>query len=833
MDEIADQDDTRQPWGSTARPTDPEVGLVDLVMAAAETDSSLSEECRLLLLSVLTGDEELEADLIGGTRASARPAVSGADSSPAAGAYLKSIKVAGFRGIGPEAALDLHPAPGLVVVAGRNGSGKSTFSEAVEVALTRTSYRWRNKNAPWRAGWRNLHVSDPCRIRVELAEESIGITTVGVDWATDDELDDGTFWVQRAGQRRDLSDDPLGWAGPLELYRPLLSYDELGGILEAQPSQLYDKLSTVLGLTAITDAQDRLDAQVKETGAPRREATRLVEQAHTDLAGSADSRAREALELLRSRRPDLGALERLATGVSEPPSGDLVTLRTLASIAIPSLDEVRAAVAEWEAAQHSLAQSAGEETDALVRRISLLTHAVKHVQAAGPGACPVCGVGELDEAWAEHARREVDELNDQTATLRDARDRNRAAVQRLRTILPPMPSALIAELREDVAGRVETANAWQAVAEIDVLAADGPPRLRDEYSALVNQIAELRKAADAERQRREDLWAPLARKLAEVVGALRRADAADERGAIARTTATWLKTHANQLRNERLQPIADEAREVWLLLRQESNVDLGAIELEGSKTRRRATVSATVDGHEAGALTVMSQGELHALALALFLPRATMPASPFRFVMVDDPVQAMDPAKVDGLARVLDRIGKTHQVIVFTHDDRLPEAVRRLGVDARILEVERAEGSRVEIVNASDPAQRYLSDADAVAKDPGADDDVRRRVIPVLCRLAVESACRDLFMARRFARGDARAEIEAAWEAATGSREKLAIALNDDRRADIRGWLANGRRRQAAMGVIGSGSHDGLTRDPIGAVRDVSVMVEALRTGRR
>jgi hypothetical protein len=201
--------------------------------------------------------------------------------------------------------------------------------------------------------------------------------------------------------------------------------------------------------------------------------------------------------------------------------------------------------------------------------------------------------------------------------------------------------------------------------------------------------------------------------------------------------------------------------------------------------------------------------------------------------MVDDPVQAMDPAKVDGLARVLDRIGKTHQVIVFTHDDRLPEAVRRLGVDARILEVERAEGSRVEIVNASDPAQRYLSDADAVAKDPGADDDVRRRVIPVLCRLAVESACRDLFMARRFARGDARAEIEAAWEAATGSREKLAIALNDDRRADIRGWLANGRRRQAAMGVIGSGSHDGLTRDPIGAVRDVSVMVEALRTGRR
>src|SRR5918994_3502169 len=122
---------------------DPEAGLVDLVMAAADDDPTLDDDSRLLLLSVLTGDEELDAGLDSATRASARPAVSDTDTSQAAGAYLKSIKVAGFRGIGPEARLDLHPAPGLVVVAGRNGSGKSTFSEAVEVALTRTSYRWR------------------------------------------------------------------------------------------------------------------------------------------------------------------------------------------------------------------------------------------------------------------------------------------------------------------------------------------------------------------------------------------------------------------------------------------------------------------------------------------------------------------------------------------------------------------------------------------------------------------------------------------------------------------------------------------------------------------
>jgi len=82
-----------------------------------------------------------------------------------------------------------------------------------------------------------------------------------------------------------------------------------------------------------------------------------------------------------------------------------------------------------------------------------------------------------------------------------------------------------------------------------------------------------------------------------------------------------------------------------------------------------------VDGAPGAALGVMSQGEVNALALSVFLPRATVSASPFRFLIIDDPVQAMDPAKVDGLARVLEDVSRTRQVLVFTHDDRLPEAI--------------------------------------------------------------------------------------------------------------------------------------------------------------
>jgi hypothetical protein len=60
----------------------------------------------------------------------------------------------------------------------------------------------------------------------------------------------------------------------------------------------------------------------------------------------------------------------------------------------------------------------------------------------------------------------------------------------------------------------------------------------------------------------------------------------------------------------------------------------------------------------------MSQGDINALALSIFMPRATISSSPFRFLVTDDPAQAMDPAKVDGLARVLRKVSPSRQVLV-------------------------------------------------------------------------------------------------------------------------------------------------------------------------
>ncbi|MBK7402684.1 MAG: hypothetical protein IPJ34_42270 [Myxococcales bacterium] len=62
------------------------------------------------------------------------------------------------------------------------------------------------------------------------------------------------------------------------------------------------------------------------------------------------------------------------------------------------------------------------------------------------------------------------------------------------------------------------------------------------------------------------------------------------------------------LRDERFAPIAEHAQEIWALLRQESSVDLAAVRLEGTGTRRKVSLDVSVDGQEGVAVSVMSQG---------------------------------------------------------------------------------------------------------------------------------------------------------------------------------------------------------------------------------
>src|SRR5262249_8025838 len=298
---------------------------------------------------------------------------------------------------------------------------------------------------------------------------------------------------------------------------------------------------------------------------------------------------------------------------------------------------------------------------------------------------------------------------------------------------------------------------------------------------LRRAVDALREAAAAELARREDRWRPLAVQLAQWMAVARDAVRGGAVIPAIKAAEKWLKETSGELRDERFAPIAGRAQEICDELLRGSNVKVAQIHLTGTASARRVDLDVTVDGVASAALGVMSQGELNALALSLFIPRATLEESPFRFVVIDDPVQSMDPARVDGLARVLQAAAAARQVIVFTHDDRLSETVRRPALPATIIEVTRRENSVVEWRRALDPVKKYLDDAIAVAKTAGLPDQAARRVIPGLCRLGVEAACMEAVRRRRLAKGENYAAVEKLLaDSSHGLTRLVALTLFDD-----------------------------------------------------
>jgi hypothetical protein len=422
----------------------------------------------------------------------------------------------------------------------------------------------------------------------------------------------------------------------------------------------------------------------------------------------------------------------------------------------------------------------------------------------------------LDEGWRDRAEQEVARLTALAAAAREARNEADSARARARDLFLPVPAALTG-LQVGLADPGPARDAWAAwIKHPD---GDGPERLRmlaahieQAWPTLGDAVTALGAAAEGELRTREDRWAPVA---AEVAAWCQRASAAETAAQAVpalQAAITWLKNATDDIRNARLEPLGDRAREIWAQLRQESNVDLGVIRLSGSGPRRQVDLKVTIDGSPGAALGVMSQGEVNALALSIFLPRATVAASPFRFLVIDDPVQAMDPAKVEGLARVLEDVARSRQVLVFTHDDRLPEAVRRLGIPARILEVTRRPESVVQVRQALTPVERLLKDADDLCLDDTVPEHVAAQVVPGICRLAVEASFTDAIRRTQLRAGKRHAQVEAEIEAANTLTKRAALAMFADasKGGDVLSRLKAWHRSAAdTYQALNKGAHHG------------------------
>ena len=757
------------------------VGLLDEVAQLLAADPSIDPGTAELVLAALTGEAQLAASLRG---KSPSPATAADEAVEPVGAYLESLIVEGFRGIGQRTALALSPGPGLTLVVGRNGSGKSSFAEALEVLLTGTNQRWASRAAAWKEGWRNLHHDDPCVIEARMSVEGHpGGAIARRAWMADADLDDSSATAQLHG-RRIAPLASLGWERDLAAFRPFLSYNELGSMLEEGPSALFDALASILGLDELVECERRLRETRLEAERARKAADASKKAALIILGETGDERAAACMAALREKPADLNAIEAILGGQVPTPEGDagrLVVLERLLTLAAPDAATVHDQVGLLRRAQVGLDQLGGTDAAHAYALAELLEKALALHTEHQDADCPVCGTpGVLDMSWRTHTEQEVTRLRGQAEAagqvIAIADEAHRRGLALISPVPPVFDQAEAVGL--DAQAVVDAWRTWDA-APLEGLAALAD-HLEQHAESVDEAVAGLRTVAARLKAEQDDAWKPAAEAMAG--WAVTKRAARDAAGALPmlKSAEQWVKATTAQLRADRFAPIREQAQDHWRTLSRGGSVALDDIRLEGSATRRRVQLDVSVDGVAGVALGVMSQGELHSLALSLFLPRAMLSESPFRFLAIDDPVQAMDPARVDGLALVLQSVAQYRQVIVFTHDDRLPEAIRRLRVDATIVEVTRRPNSVVELRPALDPVERSLSDARSVAKSERLPEAVARRVIPGLCRQALEAACIEAVRRRRLAKGAAHDQVEIALEDADRLTDKMALALFDD-----------------------------------------------------
>jgi energy-coupling factor transporter ATP-binding protein EcfA2 len=797
--------------------------VVDRIAANPPPDGSGD-----LILGAFQGGDSVDAAL-GGAAGSAVTVGTGArvPALPTA-VYLTAIEVEGFRGIGPPTTLAIDPGPGLTLVIGRNGSGKSSFSEALEMVLLGTNQRWEQRVKVWRDGWQNLHhrhTRVAARFIVEGRRRPLDIARTWPDGAG---VDGSTLTIDGKA----APPDALGWAQQLAGYPPLLSHNELEHALDREQSKLYDALAGILGLGDLAAAQ----LVLREARLDREHGVKAARDALPALLGllerTSDPRAGAVRTALAAKTWDLDAVASTVGG--EAAGDERSVLRKLRDLAgLPVLDRLRlnTATAELRDAHAVAEKSRGTDAGRAHELASLLQQALDVHAHAEDERCPVCGTeGVLTYQWRVQARDEVSGLRADAEAVRRARDMLGNAIRQAHQLVTATPTALrdAAGAGVDTAPAIELWERWGTVAaDEDALAlashldTHGPP--------LIAAIADLRRAAVAELERLERAWRPAADAIALWLPLGRRAQAAEHEVSRLKEAEHWLREAHDELRDERFRPIAGAVQENWTELRQDSNVTLGELRLRGAAAQRRLSLDVKVDGEDGSALGVMSQGELNCLALSLFLPRASMPESPFRFVVIDDPVQAMDPAKVAGLATVLARAAKQRQVIVLTHDTRLADAMRALDIAATVVEVVRREQSVVELRRIQDPVQRYIDDAFAVAMSRDVPIEALR-VIPGFCRLALEAASSLTATRQLLHQGKTYADVQATLELPTTLNMWLALALlgDADRSGDVTGFLH--RQHPWAVDAVKECNHGTHTGTWHGDVRAFIRSVERLTT---
>lgn len=626
--------------------------------------------------------------------------------------YLASILVEGFRGIASgidqrAADLPLEPQPGLTLVYGANGSGKSTFVEALDVLLTGNTPRFVGRGHEWRSAWANAHSPEQGQIDAEFVVENQGPQreTVTRDWTAADlsaaaiEKDKSPWDSVRKGFLWDPVQTIAGLdvVGAIDEFRPILGYGELG--------PLFDE-SQHLG--KVTPFAQHIWARAN------------IRDGTTDALW----------EFLNNQKPYYNYAD--------------------------SLDSLLSA---WQQCLFFWLQSEQLQDGEILRSvIGDVTERATFEQATFRSPS-----GWNWQAFAEYVRTQ--DPSDEFFTTHDIFTPNLLEVARAYgpRFSDTTRKSIVQSIRESYED-------------------DAGHSIEDEDSHVAR--------GQADRQVREFFsYTPRLRSYAEMI--------LDE-------------THG-----ARLEQFSQRVSNFWRKIRRNSAVRFEALSLQRHRRSEprgyrmpeqglRVALGLTIDSNRTIVRGALSQGELHSLALSVFLPTLMRPESPFGFAVIDDPVQTMDEYAVDGLAEVLRDVAEELQVIVFTHDKRLIEALRNQDIDHTLINVTRGDRSRVECEPVYNPVTQRLFDARREAERQRGQSRLSLTHIQDVadhCRRAIEAACMRARRQELLSEEKTGVEIKNAMDNALAGRNittrglmALAIFGDFDKHGDVRDHVAKHER---------------------------------------
>lgn len=655
---------------------------------------------------------------------------------------ISRIAVTGFRGASPDPGvplvIDLPPCPGLTVFHGENGSGKSTIAHALTAAL-HPDYQSEPRN-------RRIKMADDpwvsCDVHVDAESAKVEVTLLAnsgerIDATTTIDAENGAATRSITSDGADLEPE---WAEAYSIHRPVFAYAE-----ERREIKGADGLSSfLLGHLLIGGYLDGIRAAIK----PKLEA---ANQAHADIADAWGEFVRE-LDAISGRHPGASV--------------------DAGSVARPSEDETRAA---WLAANSLDGERATQAPPLLhqtdVERVRKAVGAARSAAAAYRDAASAAW-GPLDYAlhtFAAEAAGCSSVPDDECPVCRSTADWRSSLASRLRELEhlnEPRHDATttLADLRphigvlDSMVALLEFDDAERPVPEFAAELQAALARRASLHSGHAHDSQVLSALEELDGSFTDSRFAQLALRLVEQSHALQQWN--HERAAAARDFADvwWAKRDTARDRDlwkavndciTELEKDTRKQREAQLLAAVErtctqliGGTDLVLDTLGIAQKTAAPTFANADDGGVPRPLGALSAGQQNAFLLAPVVGRRS--SRPFGFAVFDDPVHALDEFRIETLASFLCERAKEHQVIVFTHDERLAQTLHISTPESRFFTIERDSVSSQISITPDAPLWQRLLDACSAGLNAVEDESpVKPGVARALMRQALDAAIRD------------------------------------------------------------------------------------------